>query len=150
MRVQVDMMESLRNLKKMEHLSVWNVGSLSAPADTAAWEEAGFLLTHTAPPPIVSCKIGKVLSVPIILHQPVASSQPLPPVPVCIDEQDLRILGALPELHFLELNVSTTEVVCNNPTIDAAGDGHLFQKLRHCSLGYKELRCCQAPRTLGL
>ena len=58
-----------------------------------------------------------------------------------IDEQDLRILGELPELRSLELDVqSTAQVVCNNPTTDAAGDGHLFQKLRHCNLRYSKLR----------
>ncbi|RLM58010.1 hypothetical protein C2845_PM18G12920 [Panicum miliaceum] len=54
-----------------------------------------------------------------------------------MEEQDLRILGALPELRYLSLNVSTTEVVCNNPTTT---DGHLFQKLTLCSLEYSEVR----------
>ena len=58
-----------------------------------------------------------------------------------IDEQDLRILGGLPELRSLELDVqSTAQVVCNNPTTDAAGDGHPFKKLRLCNLWFSKLR----------
>jgi hypothetical protein len=52
-----------------------------------------------------------------------------------VDEQDLRILGKLPQLSFLFLVVhSIAEVDCNNNTTTGDDAGCLFQKLRSCQV----------------
>jgi disease resistance protein RPM1 len=56
-----------------------------------------------------------------------------------MDEQDLRILGGLPQLRFLDLEVySTAKVVCNNTRTEYDDACCLFQKLRRCSIWYHE------------
>ncbi|RLM70064.1 putative disease resistance RPP13-like protein 3 isoform X1 [Panicum miliaceum] len=141
--VQVDMVETPRNLEKMEHLSLKTVGT--PPSDTAAWEAAGFLLPARLRRLILTwIRFSRFPSSCINPSRLPNLSHLSLRVQDGIDEQDLRILGGLPELRFLELYVysTTTEVVCNNPTTtsDAAGDDHFFQKLRRCSLWYSELR----------
>jgi len=145
-RLQVDMVESLRKLEKMEHLSL---RTLCTPArrpaaDTAAWEAAGFRLSPQLRQ-LYLCWICfsafpsfciKPSNLPNLSHLSLNVDG--------IDEQDLRILGGLPELRSLELYVQSSAqvVVCNNPTTtDASGDGHLFKKLTRCDLWYRsELR----------
>ncbi|RLM69671.1 putative disease resistance RPP13-like protein 3 isoform X1 [Panicum miliaceum] len=139
-RVQVDMVDSLRNLEKMEHLSLTTVSS-PVPADTAAWEAAGFLPAHLQQLDVTLIRFSRFPSFCINpLRLPKLSHLSLH-VDV-LDEQDLRILGGLPDLRFLKLNVhSGAQVVCNNSSSDAADDGpYLFQKLRRCSLWCSELR----------
>jgi disease resistance protein RPM1 len=55
-----------------------------------------------------------------------------------MDEQDLRILGKLPQLRFLELVVqnSIAEVDCNNKTTTDDDGCCLFQKLRSFTIWY--------------
>jgi len=142
-RVQMDMVKSLRNLEKMEHLSL-STWSYPEPADTAAWEAAGFLLSRKLRQLFLSwihfSRFPSFCINPSTLPNLTHLSLSLD----VLDEQDLRILGGLPELRSLDLGVFFTAqvVVCNNPTAtDAAGDGpYLFQKLRRFRLSYSELR----------
>ncbi|CAL4986574.1 unnamed protein product [Urochloa decumbens] len=130
--------ESLRNLEKMEHLTL-----LTYPftADTAAWEAAGFLLSQRLRQLFLYCI--RFSRFPSVCINP--SRLPnLSHLRLCldyIDEQDLRILGGLPELRYLYLDVyNTMDVVCNigstTSDADAAGASYLFQKLRRCIVHY--------------
>ncbi|CAM0149568.1 unnamed protein product [Urochloa decumbens] len=160
MELQINLVESLRNLEKIEHLSL-SIRSLDffhATVDTAAWEEVGFLLSWRLQQLFLdgisfsrfpsrcinSLRLPKLSQLSLRVDY--------------IDEQDLRIIGGLPHLGFLQLNVKCTlEVACNTSntdddgdeslemnvptTTDAAGDdGYLFKKLRFCSLWYDEVR----------
>ncbi|XP_039778632.1 probable disease resistance protein At1g59620 [Panicum virgatum] len=103
-RLQV---ESLRNLEKMEQLSLMSYDSI-APADTTAWEAAGFLLpAHLQRLIVTWVRFSRLPSFYINpSHLPKLSHLSLKVVG--IDEQDLRILGGLPDLHFLDLDVCST------------------------------------------
>ncbi|CAO2200107.1 unnamed protein product [Urochloa humidicola] len=136
-KVHMDMVESLRNLKKMEHLSLLNDGPIRR---LTTLEAAGFLLPrqlgHLA---ISSIRLSRFPSFCINTScLPNLSSLSLHVHD--IDEQDLRIhLGGLPQLRFLELDVQSNKgLVCST---DAAGDeGDSFQKLRTCSMVYSIVR----------
>ncbi|XP_039808022.1 disease resistance protein PIK6-NP-like isoform X3 [Panicum virgatum] len=135
MEVQIDLVESLRSLGKMEHLSLHAYWSSSA--DTATWEAAGFrlprhirylLLNGINFSGFPSFCINR-LCLPNLSHLSLSVD--------AIEEQELQILGQLPELRFLDLKVeSTAEImVCSAATTDPAGDGgRFFKKLRHCTL----------------
>ncbi|CAL4985812.1 unnamed protein product [Urochloa decumbens] len=141
--VQIEMVESLRNLEKMEHLSLVYFDS-SVPADTAAWEAAGFLLPrHLRRLSFRAISFTRFPSLcinpsrlPLLSHLFLRLHD--------MDEQGLRILGELPELRDLELQVlrPTTGVpwIPIIGTTDSTGDGYLlFQKLRRCSLWSREV-----------
>ena len=125
-RLQVDMVESLRNLEKMERLSLGNMFSPPAPADTAAWEAAGFLLSRQLRQLFLNWVCFSVFPSFCINPSRLPNLSHLSLYVDGIDEQDLRILGGLPDpdLCFLDLCVmeSTAQVVCsNNPnTISVA------------------------------
>ncbi|CAN6363428.1 unnamed protein product [Urochloa humidicola] len=134
------LVESLRNLEKMEHLKL----SLFL-VDTAAWEEAGFLLTRRLRQ--LCLDVTRFSRFPSLCINPsrLPNLSHLNLYLQYIDEQGLRILGGLPELRYLCLDVHyTTEVVCSTGSTtsdaDTDGDGCLFQKLRHCILDYLVVR----------
>jgi disease resistance protein RPM1 len=118
---QKDFVESLHNLKKIEHIVL---GSFASRADTTMWEAAGFVL----PRPLC------------YLHLLIYFSK----MPSCINslclpnlshlilrvntmyEQDLKILARLPMLCFLYLGTKST-VTGSNINVS---DGCFFEKLR--------------------
>ncbi|CAN6381922.1 unnamed protein product [Urochloa humidicola] len=127
--------ESLRNLEKLEHLTL---STYPFTVDTAAWEAAGFLLSRRLRQLFLyniefsrfpsSCinpsRLPNLSHLNLSLHY--------------IDEPDLRILGGLLELRYLYLDVySTSEVACNTESTASDADAsYLFQKLRRCTLQY--------------
>ncbi|CAO2153096.1 unnamed protein product [Urochloa humidicola] len=139
--VQIEMVESLRYFEKMEHLSLGYFHS-SVPADTEAWEAAGFLLPrHLRQLSFRSISFTRFPSLcinrsrlPLLSHLFLRVYD--------MDEQGLRILGELPELRDLELQVLTpTTGLPWIPITDSTGDGYLlFQKLRRCRLWSREVR----------
>nr|CAB3492291.1 unnamed protein product [Digitaria exilis]CAB3492320.1 unnamed protein product [Digitaria exilis]CAB3502781.1 unnamed protein product [Digitaria exilis] len=138
---QIDMVESLRNLEKIEHLSAVLRWDLSC--DTSAWEAAGFLLSER----LRQLCLGEIsftrLPSSCINPSRLGYLSHLSLKLDAIDEQELTILGLLPELRFLDLSLkSPTEMECNTTT-DAAGDGGrlLFQKLRSFSLNCRNDFC---------
>ncbi|CAL4986157.1 unnamed protein product [Urochloa decumbens] len=131
---QQDMVHSLLNLHKLKHLSL-SVYWQPMKANTETWEEAqgsSLLLPRHL----------RELFLPEIIFSQFpsfflnASRLPsLSHLSVRVDYLDvywdLRILGRLPELHYLELRVqSTVELVRTGATEDAG----LFRKLRCCKL----------------
>jgi disease resistance protein RPM1 len=132
-------LQFLRNLQKLEILSLMSKSSSSVQADTAAWEAESFHLPRRLRrlsvrwitfPRFSSCCINPSrLSMLSELSLRVGA----------MDEQGLRILGGLPQLHFLDLVVySIAEVVCDNTRAD--DDACIFQNLRRCSIWYKGVR----------
>jgi disease resistance protein RPM1 len=130
-------LQLLRNLQKLEILSL---GTTSAPtyADAAAWEAAGLLLPRRLRE---LCLEWIAFSrFPSLCINP--SSLPhlsrLNLRVDAMDEQDLRILGKLPQLSFLELVVqnSIAEVDCNNKTTTDDDGCCLFRKLRSFTICY--------------
>ncbi|CAO2153097.1 unnamed protein product [Urochloa humidicola] len=145
MEVQINLVESLRNLQKMEYLSLLVP---HGPADTATWEAAGFLLSrHLRQLFLLRIRFSRLPSL-CINPSRLGKLSHLSLHVDAIDEQELRILGGLPQLRSLRLAVecSSLEVPSCNTTdeqlvCNTAGDGYLlFQKLRHCSLWYEEVR----------
>ncbi|CAL4979545.1 unnamed protein product [Urochloa decumbens] len=133
------MVECLRNLEKMEHLTLSYVSNV----DTAKWKAADFLLSHCLRQLFLGFTIFSRLPSFCVNALCLPNLSHLTLLLEYIDEQDLRILGGLPELRCLSLDVkSTTEVVSNteSTTYDIAGDGKLFQKLRRCILRYFSVR----------
>ena len=142
--VVMDLVESMRNLQRLEHLSLLHDGYGPVAADTGTWEAAGFHLPR--------CLRRLFLRWTRFSRFPSLCINPsrLPNLSYLslhvkyIDKQDLRILGGLTDLRFLYLHAqSSAQVVCNNnpTTSDVAGDGpNLFQKLSRCNLRYSELR----------
>ncbi|CAN6363366.1 unnamed protein product [Urochloa humidicola] len=134
MELEPYLVESLRNLEKMEHLTL----SYVFHVDTAAWDAPGFLLSRLVRQLFLYCiRFSRFPScinpsrLPNLSHLSLCLDY--------IDEQYLRILGGFPELRYLYLNVdSAKDVVCT--TSDAAGDGYLFQKLRRYCLLYYSVR----------
>ncbi|CAO2145219.1 unnamed protein product [Urochloa humidicola] len=131
---QVHMVQSLLNLHKLEHLSLlsWHPSVL----DTEMWEEAegGSVL-------LPRCLRQLFLRRIVFSRFPsfFLNGSRLPNLSYLslfvhhLDAQgDLRILGELPELQYLELKVmSVVQLVCTSATDDGAC---LFRKLRRCSL----------------
>ncbi|CAO2150299.1 unnamed protein product [Urochloa humidicola] len=132
----VHMAQSLRNLHNLEQLSlsVWKGPVI--PVDTKTLEEAeggSLLLPWCLRQLFLSSKIVfsrfplfflNASRLPILSH-----------LSLCVEhldaQGDLRILGKLPELHYLELHVrSTVQLVCTGATDDAC----LFRKLTDCTL----------------
>jgi disease resistance protein RPM1 len=132
-------LQLLRNLQKLEILSL-TTSSSPTDADAAVWEAAGFLLPRRI---CQLCLRWIVLSrfpslcinpsrLPHLSHLSLRVD--------AMDQQDLRILGKLPQLSFLELDVhySIAEVDCNNTTMTDDDGCCLFQKLRRCTIWYYE------------
>jgi hypothetical protein len=130
-------LQLLRNLQKLEILSLRTHLSL-VYADAAAWEAAGLLL----PRRLRELCLGWIAfsRFPSLFINP--SRHPhlsrLDLHVNAMDEQDLRILGKLPQLSLLYLVVhnSIAEVDCNNNTTTDDDGCCLFQKLRSCTIWY--------------
>jgi disease resistance protein RPM1 len=117
--MQTDLVESLCNLQKIQHLRF----IFRMDVDTAKWEAAGFVLSPHL----------RVLSMPNIKFSTLPSCinpSRLPNITTlylnvdAMDEQDLESLGRLPELLDLSLTIYSTVTISN-----IAGNGY-FQKLR--------------------
>nr|CAB3490616.1 unnamed protein product [Digitaria exilis] len=129
----------------MEHLSVkieW--GTLKENCwDTSAWEAAGFSLSRRLRLLFTTWITFTRFPSSCINPRRLAYLSHLSLKLDAINEQELTILGMLPELRFLDLTLkSTAEMKCNTaaaPT-DAAKGGEvlLFQKLRRFNLNYSE------------
>ena len=104
---------------------------------------AGFLPHRPALPPPTVSMMDKILLIPILVHQPLASSQPLHQNVDCLDEQDMRTLDGLPKLRGLWLCARSTQEVVLNTTAstDDAAPGHdcFFPKLTWCRVQYTKL-----------
>ncbi|CAL4985821.1 unnamed protein product [Urochloa decumbens] len=120
-----ELVESLRHLHKLQHLSI--VAGLYYSG--ATWEAAGFVL-------------------PRHLRLLATCGLEFPKLPSCInpwclpnlswleltlkkvDEQDLKILGRLPELRYLQLFLGSSATISNIVSGDSADDAVYFPKLR--------------------
>jgi disease resistance protein RPM1 len=132
-------LQLLRNLQKLEILSL-RTSSAPTYADAAAWEAAGFLLPR---------RLRELCLKWIVFSRfPSLCINPSRLPHLChlnlrvdaMDEQDLRILGKLPQLSFLYLVVqnSIAEVDCNNNTTTDDDGCCLFRKLRSFTIWYYE------------
>ncbi|CAO1943881.1 unnamed protein product [Urochloa humidicola] len=150
-QAQVDMVQSLRNLHKLEHLIL----SVSHPkvTDTGieTWEEAvdgslllpqhlhqlflhGMIFSRLPSFSINASRLPILSHLLLRLHH--------------LDAQDLTILGELPELCDLELQVlSTVQLVRTNGTDD---DACLFRKLRGCTLRWYGVRLLSSADSCGV
>ncbi|CAM0149558.1 unnamed protein product [Urochloa decumbens] len=121
-----ELVESLRHLHKLQHLSIVNYSG-SKFYWCATWEAAGFILPRNL----------RLLAT----HRVVFSKLPSCIKPWClrnlshlnlnlkkVDEQDLKILGGLPELHYLQLFLWSSATICN--TVSDSDDVVYFPKLR--------------------
>ncbi|CAL4985825.1 unnamed protein product [Urochloa decumbens] len=146
---QVHMMQSLHNLHKLKDLFVYVNYQMHVHTET--WEEAegGSLL--------LSRRLRQ-LFLPMLIfsrfpsfflnasHLPILSHLRL--YVERLNTQDLRILGKLPELHYLNLNVrSTVQLVCTTGATD--DDDCLFRKLRHCKLNWNRVRLLSSKEGSG-
>jgi disease resistance protein RPM1 len=132
-------LQLLRDLQKLEILSLSMRNSTrSYVVDTDAWEAEGFLLAwRLRQLSLRWIRFSRFKSFCISPSRLPHLSQLSLHVDA-MDEQDLRILGGLPQLRFLDLEVhSTAKVVCNNTRADDDACC-LFQKLRRCSMWYRE------------
>jgi disease resistance protein RPM1 len=132
-------LQLLRNLQKLEILSLTTLSSL-VYADAAAWEAAGFLLPRRLRELCLAwIAFSRFPSLCINPSRLPHLSRLNLRVDV-MDEQDLRIIGKLPQLKFLYLAVhnSIAEVECNNKTTTDDDGCCLFQKLRRCTIWYRE------------
>ncbi|CAN6382161.1 unnamed protein product [Urochloa humidicola] len=132
---QVHMVQSLRNLHKLEHLTL--LVRFPIDADKETWEEAEggsslilpWRLRQLFLPWIVFPRFPSFFlnasRLPNLTHLSLRVEH--------LDAYgDLRILGELPELHYLDLRVHrTVQLVCTGATDDVAC---LFRKLRRCKL----------------
>ncbi|XP_062197749.1 disease resistance protein RGA5-like [Phragmites australis] len=120
--LQKDLVESLRNLHKIQHLSLFFVQSIHAVE--ATWEAPGFVLPKDLRhlnlinidfPRLPSCVNLSCLPNLSCLHLQMNT----------MDDQDLEKLGRLPELRSLRLGIGSVRAISNIN----AGD-RFFQKLR--------------------
>jgi disease resistance protein RPM1 len=133
-------LQLLRNLQKLEILSL-RTHSSPVYVDAAAWEAADFLLPRHLRQFCLEWIIAFSRFPSLCINPsrlPHLSRLNLR-VDV-MDEHDLRILGKLPQLSFLELVVqnSIAEVDCNNKTTTDDDGCCLFQKLRSFTIWYYE------------
>jgi disease resistance protein RPM1 len=130
-----------RNLQKLEILLL-TTSSFPKYADGAAWEAAGFLLPRRLRELCLEWIVFSRFPQFCINPSRLPHLSHLTLEVDAVDEQDLRILGKLPQLSFLFLVVhSIAEVDCNNNTTtdNTTTDddaGCLFQKLRSCTIRY--------------
>jgi disease resistance protein RPM1 len=129
----------LLNLQKLEILSL-KTNSSPVSADTAVWEAEGFLLPRRLRRlSLTWISFSRFPSFCINPSRLPHLSQLSLFVDAMNEQEDMRILGGLPQLCFLDLGVdSIAEVGCNNTRTD--DDACLFQKLRRCSLRYTGVR----------
>jgi disease resistance protein RPM1 len=133
-------LQLLRNLQKLEILSL--TSSLPTFGDAVAWEAEGFLLPRRLRELCLAWRWIAFSRFPSLCINP----SRLPHLSRlnlrvdAMDEQDLRIIGKLPQLKFLYLAVhnSIAEVDCNNKTTTDDDGCCLFQKLRRCTIWYRE------------
>lgn len=121
MGIQRDFVESLCNLKNIQHIGV-NDGFC---AYRPMWEAAGFVLPRSLCYLVLPVKFSKMpscidpSSLRFLFH--------LDLFVTTMDEQDLKLLARLPALCFLMLRTESTVTASNIN----AGDGCFFQKLRY-------------------
>ncbi|KAF8673027.1 hypothetical protein HU200_049100 [Digitaria exilis] len=141
--ILMDLVESLRNLQRMDHLSLLSLGWGSVSVDIATFEAWGFLLPRNMQQLILDWM--RFSRVPTFCINP-SCLRNLSHISLFLDyldAQDMRVLGGLPELLDLELRaILATEVVSCNTTssTDAAGEDCFFPKLRSCGLQYEKLQ----------
>ncbi|CAO2150524.1 unnamed protein product [Urochloa humidicola] len=139
----IELVESLRSLQEIEQLSVMDEnGSSRLAVDPATWEAEGFPLPRRLRR--LSLRWISFSGFPSLWIN--ASRLPnlshLSLEVEDMDEQDLIVLGELPQLCDLSLRVrSGTEVMigsnpCSSATDDDGGCLLLFQKLRHFRIFY--------------
>lgn len=81
--ILMDMVESLCNLQRMDQLLLRNSGFYAVHANVDTTNLGSMGLPSPTDHPTTVSSMDKIPSGPIVLDQPLASSQPLPPVPVC-------------------------------------------------------------------
>jgi disease resistance protein RPM1 len=131
-------LQLLRNLQKLEILSLRMISSPPTYADAAAWEAAGFLLPRRLRELCLEWIAFSRFPSLCINPSRLPHLSRLNLRVDAMDEQDLRIIGKLPQLKFLYLVVqnSIAEVDCNNKTTTDDDGCCLFQKLRSFTIWY--------------
>jgi disease resistance protein RPM1 len=129
-----DFVESLRHLLKLQHLTIKFHGF--APGDNK-WEATELVLPrnlrHLAASNVIFRKLPSYfdpLCLPNLSHLDLSLEY--------VDDEDMKILGRLPELHSLELRLGTSATVSN------AGDSS------DASSYFHKLRCCRTDPFNGL
>uniref|UniRef100_K3ZH48 NB-ARC domain-containing protein n=1 Tax=Setaria italica TaxID=4555 RepID=K3ZH48_SETIT len=130
--VQLDLVHSLGNLHKLQHLELREDLNSNGEAATREWDRVvlPWHLRHLDLDPILFRQLPSYISP---AHLPILGY-------LCLrvdhmDEAGLRALGALPELRFLELSTPRPSMACTATVanINTAPDG-FFKKLRCCLL----------------
>ncbi|CAN6280465.1 unnamed protein product, partial [Urochloa humidicola] len=129
--VQSDLVNSLGNLHKLQHLQLQLHGSYGGPTTTTEWDRV-VLSQHLRYLALNSVVFHRVPSCISAEHLPILRSLTLR-----VDHMDgssLRVLGGLPELSELCLLMVWSSVACTATVANiTAGDG-FFKKLRHFRL----------------
>ncbi|TVU49412.1 hypothetical protein EJB05_00720 [Eragrostis curvula] len=121
--MEKDFVESLRKLYKIQHLSLLPDSPI-INADVATWEASGFVLPqHLRHLRLHNIQFSRLPSCINLLHLHNLTFLGL--LVATMDEQDMALLGTLPELLFLSLKMLSTVTISN---INAT-DGY-FLKLR--------------------
>jgi disease resistance protein RPM1 len=135
-------LQSLRNLQKLEVLSLTTALPPSGVADAAAWGADVCLLSRRLRQlSLTGIRFSRLPPFCCINPSRLPHLSHLSLRVVAMDEQDLRNLGGLPQLRFLHLDVHsiTAEVDCNNSRTDDDGCC-LFQNLIRCSIKSRVVR----------
>jgi disease resistance protein RPM1 len=132
-------LQLLRNLQTLEILAL-TTSSSPTDADAAAWDAAGFLLPRRLRELCLRWIAFSRFPSLCINASRLPHLSRLSLHVDAMDEQDLRIIGKLPQLRFLYLAVhnSIAEVDCNNKTTTDDDGCCLFQKLRSFSIWHRE------------
>ena len=142
--VVMDLVESMRNLQRLEHLSLLHDGYGPVAADTGTWEAAGFHLPRCLRR--LFLRWTRFSRFPSLCINPscLPNLSHLYLFVDCLNEQDMRTLDGLPKLRGLWLCARSTQEVVLNTTAstDDAAPGHdcFFPKLTWCRVQYTKLR----------
>ncbi|TVU25344.1 hypothetical protein EJB05_27836, partial [Eragrostis curvula] len=122
-----DLVVSLRNLNKIQHLTVLVGKSSFVVADIDMWEAAGFGLQRNLRELVVEDMMFSRL--PLCINPSLLPNlSHLSLFVDAVDENGLKCLGRLPELRYLKLRTWSTVTISN-----ISGES-FFRKLRLCSM----------------
>ncbi|CAN6177814.1 unnamed protein product [Urochloa humidicola] len=125
--VQSDLVQSLGNLHKLQHLTLWG----SPKAATREWDTV-VLSRHLRRLRLQAVQFHRLPSWISPAHLP-----SLYCLSLCVDDMDeagLRTLGGLAELRFLRLSTGKPSMSCTATVLNIAAGDAFFQKLICCRL----------------
>ncbi|CAO2148858.1 unnamed protein product [Urochloa humidicola] len=133
-----DLLDSLQDLPKLQHLRLFCIDEGPSSVDTEEWEEEGFdLPKHLRHFFVDGVTFDRLPS--CIHHSCLPNLSHLSLIVGTVDDQDLAILGALPELHYLHLKTWST-ITTTISSFSGSSQAGYFQKLRCCELSWSMVR----------